>query len=167
MKALSKEVEGLMKTVPGVVDLYAEQQIDVPTQKVHFRRDVIARYGLNIEQLTSLLKSAYQGEEVGVIFEDKMSYDIVLKTSDNERLGAFIGALPIISFSIVIWLYVETKDTQKIAEYSTYTFCVRNTNSTSISVITLALSKKYKFLDLPFNKFSGLLKLICFSFFNS
>lgn len=41
---------------------------------------------------------------------------------NSERLGAFIGALPIISFSIIIWLYVETKDTRKIAEYSNYTF---------------------------------------------
>lgn len=41
---------------------------------------------------------------------------------NSEKLGAFIGAMPIISFFILTWLYVETKNTQKIAEYSVYTF---------------------------------------------
>ena len=34
-----------------------------------------------------------------------------------EKLGAFLGALPIVTTLIMIWLYVETKDTQKTRKH--------------------------------------------------
>ena len=85
LRKISKEVENLMKDIPGVVDLSAEQQIDVPMQRVHFKRDVIARYGLSVEQLASSLKSSYQGEEVGVILEGKTAFDVVVKVTSNSE----------------------------------------------------------------------------------
>ncbi len=40
----------------------------------------------------------------------------------TDRIGALIGALPLVSLMIMVWLYIETKDTPKIAEYARYTF---------------------------------------------
>lgn len=40
----------------------------------------------------------------------------------TDRIGALIGALPLVSIMIMIWLYLETKDAPKIAEYARYTF---------------------------------------------
>jgi len=41
---------------------------------------------------------------------------------NSEKLGAFIGALPLVTIIILCWVYIETKDTHKVAEYSKYTF---------------------------------------------
>ena len=40
----------------------------------------------------------------------------------NAALGALIKSLPLISILAMIWLYVDTQDTGKIAELSTGTF---------------------------------------------
>jgi hypothetical protein len=40
----------------------------------------------------------------------------------NATLGALIKSLPLISILAMIWLYVDTQDTGKIAELSTSTF---------------------------------------------
>lgn len=40
----------------------------------------------------------------------------------NAGLGALIKSLPLISILAILWLYLETKDTVKIAELSTGTF---------------------------------------------
>jgi len=40
----------------------------------------------------------------------------------TDRIGALIGALPLVSLMIMVWLYIETRDTPKIAEYARYTF---------------------------------------------
>ena len=40
----------------------------------------------------------------------------------NATLGALIKSLPLISILAMIWLYVDTRDTAKIAELSTSTF---------------------------------------------
>lgn len=39
-----------------------------------------------------------------------------------EKAGAFLGALPIVSMMVMFWLYIESKDTEKIATYSSLTF---------------------------------------------
>jgi hypothetical protein len=40
----------------------------------------------------------------------------------TDRIGALIGALPLVSLMVMVWLYIETKDTPKIVEYARYTF---------------------------------------------
>ncbi len=39
-----------------------------------------------------------------------------------ERWGALLGAIPIVSLMVIIWLQIETRDTAKIADYAKYTF---------------------------------------------
>ena len=40
----------------------------------------------------------------------------------SGRLGAFVGALPTVAIIVMTWLYFETKDVSKLAEYARYTF---------------------------------------------
>lgn len=55
-----------------------------------------------------------------------LSAGIIVAVSEiakfNTGLGALIKSLPLISILAIIWLYLETKDTVKIAELSTGTF---------------------------------------------
>ena len=57
LRELARQVEGLMATIPGVVDLSAEQQVEVPQVRVEFRRDALARYGLHIADTSKALTS--------------------------------------------------------------------------------------------------------------
>ncbi len=40
----------------------------------------------------------------------------------SDRLGAFIAALPLVTFLALIWLYVEDQPAEKIANHAYYTF---------------------------------------------
>ena len=40
----------------------------------------------------------------------------------SDRLGGFLGALPLVTILALIWLYVEQQPQQKIANHAWYTF---------------------------------------------
>lgn len=40
----------------------------------------------------------------------------------SDRLGGFIGALPLMTLLTLIWLYVENQTEEKIANHAYYTF---------------------------------------------
>ena len=40
----------------------------------------------------------------------------------TEKLGAFIGALPLVSILIIFWIFLETGDVEKVGNYSMYAF---------------------------------------------
>jgi hypothetical protein len=40
----------------------------------------------------------------------------------SDRLGGFIGALPLMTLLTLVWLYVENQSEEKIANHAYYTF---------------------------------------------
>lgn len=40
----------------------------------------------------------------------------------NDKLGAFVAALPLVTVLVLIWLYVEQQPQEKIANHAWYTF---------------------------------------------
>ena len=51
---------------------------------VQYNRAKIARYGINIEELNTIVRTAYAGEAAGVVFENERRFDLVLRL-DYER----------------------------------------------------------------------------------
>ena len=72
-----------MATVPGVVDLSVEQQIDIPMLRVHFDRAAIARHGLTIGDVAHTLEAALQGVTVSRVLEGRNAFDLVARLSDG------------------------------------------------------------------------------------
>jgi hypothetical protein len=52
---------------------------------VKYDRSKIARYGIDIEELNSIIRTAYAGETAGVVFENERRFDLVLRL-DNEKV---------------------------------------------------------------------------------
>lgn len=40
----------------------------------------------------------------------------------SDKLGAFVGALPLVTILALVWLFVENQPEQKIANHAWYTF---------------------------------------------
>lgn len=40
----------------------------------------------------------------------------------SEKLGALITALPLVTFSVLIWMYTENEPTEKMGQYVGYVF---------------------------------------------
>ncbi len=91
LRALAQQVQALMQTVPGVVDLSIEQQMDIPTLRVRFDRPMLARYGLPAGEAAQTLQTALLGLEVGQILEGQVSFPLVVRympdgTQDLESI---------------------------------------------------------------------------------
>jgi len=81
-------VEGLMRTIPGVVDLSTEQQTQVGTLRAEFDRSAIARHGLQIADAARALERATRGEVAGQILEGQNAFDLVVRVGDVRDLSA-------------------------------------------------------------------------------
>ena len=79
LRALARQVEQAMSDIPGVVDLASEQQTDIPTVSVRFRRDALARYGMPAGTAAEALKTVFLGLEVGSILEGQVAFPLVIR----------------------------------------------------------------------------------------
>ncbi len=79
LRSLAANVERAMRPVPGVVDLAAERQSNVPTVSVRFRRDDLARYGLNAGAAAESLEAVFFGVEVGTVKEGSVAVPLVMR----------------------------------------------------------------------------------------
>ncbi len=79
LRAIASQVEHAMESVPGVVDLSAEQQAEIPTVSVRFDRDALSRHGLPAGTATQALKTVFLGTEVSSIREPRVSVPLVVR----------------------------------------------------------------------------------------
>ena len=83
--ARAKEAAKYIKQVPGAADVIVEQAMGLPQLVVSYDRDKIARYGINIEEPNTIIRTAYAGETAGVVFENERRFDLVLRL-DHEKV---------------------------------------------------------------------------------
>ncbi len=77
--AKAKEVAKHVEKLPGASDVIVEQAMGLPQLVVQYNRAKIARYGINIEELNTIVRTAYAGEAAGVVFENERRFDLVLR----------------------------------------------------------------------------------------
>jgi len=79
------QIERVLETVPGAADVKTEQTTGLPILTVTPRREVLARYGLNVADLQALVAAAYGGETAGLIYEGDRRSDIVVRLPEALR----------------------------------------------------------------------------------
>jgi CzcA family heavy metal efflux pump len=95
LRAKAAEIQGVMATVPGVVDLQTEKQVLVPQVRIQGDRVALARYGLNVGELNQALQTALDGRVVSQVLEGQRTFDLVVRFDDASRgsLDAIRNAL--------------------------------------------------------------------------
>lgn len=83
--AKAKEAARYIEQVPGASDVLVEQAMGLPQLVVNYDQNKIARYGINIEELNTIIRTAYAGEAAGVVFENERRFDLVLRL-DNDKV---------------------------------------------------------------------------------
>lgn len=81
----AKEAAKYVEQVPGASDVIVEQTMGLPQLVVKYNRGKIARYGINIEELNTIIRTAYAGEASGVVFENERRFDLVVRL-DQEKV---------------------------------------------------------------------------------
>jgi heavy metal efflux system protein len=74
-----------IKNIEGVEDLYVEEVTGLPQIQIQFNRDKIAQYGLSIEDVNRVIKTAFAGEVAGLVYEGERRFDLVVRLSKEDR----------------------------------------------------------------------------------
>ena len=85
LRRRAQEVRDAMASVPGVVDLQVEPQIEVGQVRVDIDRDAAARYGLTPAALAETLETALGGHTVGQVLQDQRTFDLVVWFDEASR----------------------------------------------------------------------------------
>ncbi|MBW4697772.1 MAG: CusA/CzcA family heavy metal efflux RND transporter [Aphanocapsa lilacina HA4352-LM1] len=85
LRRLAGEVEAVMKTVPGTVDLQIELQVPVNQYTVRFNRDAAARYGLAVGDLAEAVETAFNGRAVSQVLKDQRLFNLVVWLAPEAR----------------------------------------------------------------------------------
>ncbi len=80
----AKEAAAYVEKVPGAADVIVEQAMGLPQLVVKYNREKIARYGMNIEELNTIVRTAYAGEVAGVVFENERRFDLVVRLDKDK-----------------------------------------------------------------------------------
>lgn len=80
----ARELEQVLRDVPGCVDLSTEQVLGQPVLRVVLSQDQIARYGVSAEAVLDLVKSL-GGIELGEIVEGQLRFPLVVRLPETFR----------------------------------------------------------------------------------
>lgn len=81
---LGNEAAAIVNKIPGAADVKVEQTAGLPQYLVQYNRKKIARNGVNIENLNEIIRSAYAGENAGVVFEGERKFDLVVRLDQKH-----------------------------------------------------------------------------------
>jgi len=104
LRTAAADVERVMKTVPGVVDLQIEKQVLMPQVKIQINREKAKLYGVQAGELNEALETALNGRTVAQVLDGQRTYDIFVRYDEHSRdsIKAICNAL------------VETENGQKV-----------------------------------------------------
>jgi heavy metal efflux system protein len=84
LKAKAREIEAVMKEIPGAADVLTEQITGQPVLEIHADREAIARQGIPVRDVLSVVE-ALGTSKVGEIQEGEMRFPIALRIADSYR----------------------------------------------------------------------------------
>jgi len=84
-RRIAEEVEGVIKRIPGAVDVAIDQEPPLPQLQIIANRDRIAQYGLNVSDVADLIELAIGGKAISQIFVGSKSYDVICRFNDESR----------------------------------------------------------------------------------
>jgi Cu/Ag efflux pump CusA len=85
LRMAAEDVEAAMGTVPGVVDLQVEPQVEIPQLRLTVKRAEAARYGLAPGDVAKLLETAYKGRVVSTVLDEERYFDLVVWYDESAR----------------------------------------------------------------------------------
>jgi CzcA family heavy metal efflux pump len=85
LRMISKEIEGVIKTLPGTRDVAANREVMIQSLPVDYRPADLAAYGLTPQSAAKQVRDSIYGVSVAEINEGQKRYDLSVRLADEER----------------------------------------------------------------------------------
>jgi len=83
----AEEISKIIAGTQGIGDMKVEATTGLPQMTVNYNRHKLAQYGLNVEDLNTVVQSAFAGGKAGVIFEGEKRFDLVVRLDKQYKQG--------------------------------------------------------------------------------
>lgn len=84
---IANQIKSEISDVEGVADLNVEQLIESPQLQIKPKREMLAKYGIPINEFTNFVTTAFSGKVVSQVNENGKMFDLTLKANDDTRLN--------------------------------------------------------------------------------
>ena len=82
---IGNDIKNSIQSIPGLVDLKVEQQIERPQLTITPKRELMAKYGIPLPEFEEYINVMLGGEVVSQVYDDGKTFDLTVKTSDESR----------------------------------------------------------------------------------
>lgn len=85
MFEIGNKIKTEISTIPGVVDLNVEQQVERPQLQIVPKREMLAKYGVTPSEFTDMVEVYLAGRTVSRVYEGNRVFDLTVKADDDSR----------------------------------------------------------------------------------
>lgn len=91
MFSIGNEIKSSVTGIEGLVDVDVDQQVEIPQIQIRANRDMLAVYGITIQEFNDFVDIAFGGEKMADIYEGQRSFGLILRldkdyTADIEGI---------------------------------------------------------------------------------
>lgn len=80
-----KQISAIVQRVSGAADVKVEQVSGQPQVQIKIDRNIIARYGINVNEVQEVIRALIGGTTAGQVFEGQRRYDIFVRLHEDYR----------------------------------------------------------------------------------
>lgn len=81
---IGSQIKNLTEKVPNVVDVNIEQQVSRPELSITPRRDMLARYGITMNEFSEFINVVLAGKPVSVVYENGFPFDLTVIANQKD-----------------------------------------------------------------------------------
>ena len=85
LEAKAKEVKAVIGKVPGIADITVVHELGQPSLTVVPDREKIARYGLNVDDINTLVDTAMGGKAASEVIQGERQFDLLVRMQEPYR----------------------------------------------------------------------------------
>ncbi len=85
LKSTADEIAGILAKIRGTRDLVVESTAGQPYISIKIDRAGISRFGINVDDVQSMVETAVGGKSVTQLFEGEKYFDVVLRFPEEKR----------------------------------------------------------------------------------
>ena len=85
MFEIGNKIKTEISTIPEVVDLNVEQQVERPQLQIVPKREMLAKYGVTPSEFTDMVEVYLAGRTVSRVYEGNRVFDLTVKADDDSR----------------------------------------------------------------------------------
>ncbi|MBC7383251.1 MAG: CusA/CzcA family heavy metal efflux RND transporter [Bacteroidia bacterium] len=87
LTSYGEKIGKILPAIEGAVDIYVEKVTGLPQIIIKYKRDQIAKFGMNIEDINQTINAAFAGQSAGLVYEKEKRFDLVVRLDLNSRQG--------------------------------------------------------------------------------